>query len=347
MRRERGFTIVEILVSLALAGLLAAGALQMYSAFHRQGLRQQQIAEMQQSLRVADQVLARALRGAGAGLNGGLLSVTTCSAGTVNYFPIQFSNSNAYTDLPKTSFDSTVGGADMDPDWIRVVGSTPGDFTPVTDDNGANLTNVCDTSKFQVGDFFVVVNRNSDPAQRFSCLRLVTQITNAGGRKCGPNSGGLQHNPGQGQCINPPPGQDDCLRNTTFPTVVFRASNQMAVFRIDNTTDPRTPRLMVSYSPPGEAAAWRVVADNIEDLQIALLLDNGTLCDSVDDPVLCDPRRARMVRYILVARSSSPVPGFNLGRARGFEDEPTSATSDGYLRRSVASVIQLRNLEQP
>jgi prepilin-type N-terminal cleavage/methylation domain-containing protein len=331
----RGFTLVEILISLALAGLVVAGAFQLHATFQIQGARQQQIAEMQQALRVADQVIARYVRSAGQGMNGGKLDVSTC-AGPVTYYGAQFSNSNVYAD-PKTSFDDAPADAESgDPDWLRIIAGDPSSRVAGTGDNGTNL-NVADTSGWSVGDLFIVPGANG-----VSCMRMVTRITGAHG-------GSLQHNDGQGLCVNPPPGQDGCMGSVSFPAPVFRATTSSAVFRVDNTTNRTTPRLMVTFDPPGTGASptWQPLADNIEDLQIAFVLSDGTVCgragNSVDDPALCDPTRVRAIRYTLVARSSSTVPGFTQGHAGGFEDEPQAAAADGYLRRSLTSEIEVRN----
>ena len=66
----------------------------------------------------------------------------------------------------------------------------------------------------------------------------------------------------------------------------------------------------------------------------------------------CDARRLRAVRFSLVARSSSWVPGFNLGHSGGdgagsLEDEDPypaiGAPGDAFLRRIMTTTVQLRN----
>ena len=68
------------------------------------------------------------------------------------------------------------------------------------------------------------------------------------------------------------------------------------IFRID-TTDPATPRLMAAFNKLTDQPTWQVLADNIEDLQIAIILTDGTICNSSDDPTsaICDPRKARAI----------------------------------------------------
>lgn len=337
---QAGFSLGEMMVSIALAGLLVGGAFQMYGTFNAQGIRQQQIADIQQNLRTASEVMAKTLRAAGSGLTGGALTVTGCSgSGTTVYNAIQFSNDNTYSD-PKITFDSTPGDMETgDPDWVRVIAFESSSLFSATGSNGANVISMDDVSAFHEGDLFAVINQDTNPANRLSCLRMVTHI----------ESGKIQHNPGQGACYNQPIGQDQCIQNITFPAAIAHVTQRMVAFRVDTSTTPATPRLMISYSPPAAAPVWQVVAENIEDLQIALLLANGTVCgqagNSVDDPALCDPSQVRALRFTLVARSSSPIPGFNQGRYGGFEDEQAAIATDSYLRRSLTTMVQLRNME--
>lgn len=68
MTGARGYSLVELMVGLALAALVLAGAVQMHWSFNRQAQRQQEIAELQQTLRTAMKILERAVRSAGRGL---------------------------------------------------------------------------------------------------------------------------------------------------------------------------------------------------------------------------------------------------------------------------------------
>jgi hypothetical protein len=85
----------------------------------------------------------------------------------------------------------------------------------------------------------------------------------------------------------------------------------------------------------------------VEDFQVALIVDDGTVCGavgrSIDDPAQCSLLRVRAVRYTLVVRSSSDVPGFNLGVGGNIEDRPAAAP-DAFLRRSITSIVDLRNM---
>ena len=139
-----GFTLIEVMVSLALGMLLLAGAFVMHSSYARQSNRQQQLADMQQSLRVGRDIIARAVRGAGAGLTGVPFHVWDCNTAQDRYYyPIQFGNdnneANMLTGAPKTVFDVTANDVEpsANPDWLRIItvradpeSSVPGTSSP-------------------------------------------------------------------------------------------------------------------------------------------------------------------------------------------------------------------------
>jgi prepilin-type N-terminal cleavage/methylation domain-containing protein len=357
-RAARGFTLIELMISMSLGMLLLAGAFQMHAAFNRQSIRQQELVDMQQSLRVASDVIAQALRNAGAGLNGGTLNaVPSSTCGIPNtYYPVEFGNGNTFADPRKpTDYDIAGFDVDVDPDWLRVVSL---DTTATQAGQGVDLLTgnalqVADTTQFAVGSLFWVYN-NVDPGPHLTCVRAVTGYSAALGATVGPNRGGLLH--ASANCANP--AVDNCMTGVvaspTAPTYVFRGDRTM-LFQIQTTSGggPTTPRLMLSYTTPGQAPVWQTLTENIEDLQVVLILADGTECgrngNSIDGP---NPNtNACMtpvaVRYTLTARTSSPVPGFNLGQTGGFEDRSTTVTNDAYLRRSLTTEVQLRSMATP
>jgi prepilin-type N-terminal cleavage/methylation domain-containing protein len=337
VRRARGFTIIEMMVSLALGGILLAGAFELHAAFTRQSTRSQEVADMQQSLRVSRQIMERSIRGAGSGLREGAIYLNTCG-GPVTYYSVLFSNSNIF---PQAVVDNTPGDADTDPDWIQIVALNPSTGTEASSDGGTNAV-VTNIGAFSVGQQFVLVDTGPTVANRRSCAYEVTSLT-PNVAVC-PTCGTVDHAPGGTNCINP--GADPCIGGITYPAPVRSLTGGSTVFRVDQS-DVKTPRLMVSFAPLGQPAVWQPIAENIEDLQIALVMADGSVCgrsgNSVDDPALCNPRSARAVRFTLTARSSNLVSAFAQGQSGGTEDMPINGSFDQYLRRSVTTEVQLRN----
>ena len=65
MRLNKGFTLVEILVAIAIAGVVMAGIYSAYSSQQRSYIVQEQVAGMQQNLRASMDLMEREIRMAG------------------------------------------------------------------------------------------------------------------------------------------------------------------------------------------------------------------------------------------------------------------------------------------
>ena len=65
MRWDKGFTLIEILIAMAIAGVVMAGVYSAYSSQQRSYIVQEQIAGMQQNLRAAMDLMEREIRMAG------------------------------------------------------------------------------------------------------------------------------------------------------------------------------------------------------------------------------------------------------------------------------------------
>jgi prepilin-type N-terminal cleavage/methylation domain-containing protein len=360
VKRARGFTLIELMISLALAGLIVGGALQLHASFNRQAQRQSEIAELQQTLRVSMLILERAIRQAGQGIPGGKFdeergTPPSCSGAKMPHYAFQWSNKNAYAD-PINPTTSAV--TDTDPDWFVTL-FVP-DSAPVYADNdqGSNLrivnppSGIPDLSTWNDGDLMAIVLPSG------ICVREISKGSAHGG------SGGtkyVQHNPAQSnRCYNYVPSKDPCLELTPpkWPVPVRHLSSGQTVYRVMPIGDPMnptaTPKLAMRAAPMGtaySAVPWTIIAENIEDMQLAVILSDGRICTSVDDPNpgQCELSLAAAVRVTLVARSTVEQAGYRDGMpvATQREDEPPTPTTtpkDGYLRRSLTAQIELRNM---
>jgi type II secretory pathway pseudopilin PulG len=361
--RQRGLTVVEMMISIGLGGLLLTGAFELQTAFNRQSRRQHQVADMQQSLRVARQMIERALRSAGAGLQGGTFRVDGSCSGQTVYHGVQFSNAGATQatfPVAKTVFDTNPADADTDPDWLQVI-TTDGNAGGTTTVQGAAGVNVCitDPSKFAAGDLFLITDPTGGTP--VSCVHLLTGFSNATG--CCPGTGNqcaLRYSPG-GNCYNQP-GGSPCLAggNLSGRQVRRLPANAVSVFLVERTRAGQCvnpPCLMLGTGRIAQAPAWQLVAEGIENLQVALVMNDGRVCGTRDPASLafnstdcitgagcCDPSRARAVRFTITVRSSEAIPDYRQGAEPSAEDYVVAAANDGFLRRSVTAEVQLRNL---
>jgi len=104
----------------------------------------------------------------------------------------------------------------------------------------------------------------------------------------------------------------------THGATLRRLSASSTVYRVD--TSGASPKLTMRTAPFGTPFAdaahpWVPIADGVEDLQIAVVGADGTICEEARR---CDFARAAAVRLTLVGRSST-------------------------TKRSLSSLVQLRN----
>ena len=330
--QEIGFTLIELMIALALAGVVIAGALQLHVAYRSQSARQQQVADMQQSLRVSMEILERAIRAGGTGMLGGKMA---CGATTLYGF--QWWNSNAFPNPPINSAAIT---NDRDPDQLKVIAAQP-DVAVLTADSGTggNATMSASTvlTTWSAGDLFLTLMPNGSGTT--TCLLAATsppagqQIAHAA-----PGPAGLACN---SACTISPPATGFEVRHFSTETIFRVIPPVVAPGQND------TPKLAMRVAPilnvDTTTYPWMPIADDIEDMQLALVLQNGAVCSSIDDPAICDPSQAMAVRITLVARSSVKEQGTPPSPQGGFEDSALTQASDGYLRRSMTTEIVLRN----
>jgi type IV pilus assembly protein PilW len=86
MRSEKGFTLVEVMVAMAIVGVVMAGIYSAYYSQQRSYTVQEQVAEMQQNLRGAMYFMAKEIRMAGCNPTGGAdAGIVTAGSNTINF----------------------------------------------------------------------------------------------------------------------------------------------------------------------------------------------------------------------------------------------------------------------
>jgi len=86
MRSEKGFTLVELMVTLAIMAVVMAGVYSAYYSQQQSYIVQEQVSEMQQNLRGAMYFMAKEIRMAGCNPTGGASAgIVTAGANTINF----------------------------------------------------------------------------------------------------------------------------------------------------------------------------------------------------------------------------------------------------------------------
>ncbi|MEO6953305.1 MAG: prepilin-type N-terminal cleavage/methylation domain-containing protein [Polyangia bacterium] len=365
-RRARGFTIIELLISLGLAGILMAGAFQISSVFNSQSARQRQIGEMQQSLRTSMSTIERTIRTSGAGMSNGRMQLSPGCSGVRNLFRVQMYNGLTSWPPPVTagSYDTTAGDYNLYPDVLRVITAVDTGNALAVADTGTVATIATPAAintSWAVSDYLLFMNTTAAlPLGSYGVLRQISTMVPSSMLANGVYSTQVTHSSsGSVDCANNDPSP---MTTITYPTPVRRFRNQV-YFKIlqtaasGNTVD--STRLVVAIVPmspidPPTTMNWSILSDDIEDLQLAYLMADGRVCNDTDDPALappngagvCDPSQATAIRVTLTARQI--ISGLNKSAAAtmkgGYEDNfPPQFATDGRVRRSLTSEITLRN----
>lgn len=251
---ERGVTLVELMFGLAIALIVAGAGYTVMSGSEKAATVNDQTAQMQQSARVAMELLSRDIKMAGFGING---PVGACGTAIV-------------------PLDNTPGGADTGPDQVRLVVPTvlstlaataTGPFTTVTLQAGAVAAMTPDG--FGAGQTISIGGTQSTTVAAIAGDVLTTGTT-----------------------IGAPMVFLGCVQPCAAATQVFwlRCVRYDIVRETDaNATtlcEGAPPCLRRGVDPGGGVAPTMVpIAEGIEDLQLAYACDgcNGTVPDGVVD----------------------------------------------------------------
>jgi len=334
---------------MVLSTVIAMGAFHIHATFQSSLHRQDEITRIQGTMKIARSLLERKIRPAGSGMVG---VVSSDCGGSHQVGPFTFHNSNVIG-----TADTTLGGTDRDPDWFEVVAANMGNSGYLT--GSSPITGVTkpvdDANKFKVGGLMGLRNKNG------VCIFMVSRVLAGSNR--------IQYRPGGGgalgallSCYNQNANRKDCEDNVMMDKFmqpgdqVIDLSAGSFAMRIDDSR-PARPVLMMAAGVAGgdpNLYDWKPVAVNVEDMQIALHLDTtdppdgmGDIWVNSRDLTVAELMNVRAVRLSMVFRSNNEVTGWRAGRRPALEDRPAAATTDGYIRRVMTTVIKLRNRPEP
>jgi len=314
MGKQAGFTIIELLVAVALGLVILAGLFRTFKVQHDTYVVQDQVSAMQQNLRAAMYMITRDLQMAGYYTNfdrnnrqldwNDLDGDSNPANNTESGRPLIFAVNNASASGIKANTDVIIivkagsegrtltGGEGAS---AGVISLSTRDFDA---DGTADLNN---TGK----KFGVLVKQDLSFADFF-------QVDSASGS------------------INPPGGLTE---NYTSGDTVYRTD--VIIYRV---TDDATRPCLVRKNL-GDDTGYQVVAENIDNLQFRYQLNDGTW---TNDPT-GNQFRVRAVEVLLVARTAFAQRGYRDTSSITFGTE-TISVNDSYRRKTLNSLVKTRNV---
>lgn len=318
LKNKDGFTLVELLVVLVIAGFLLAAIGATFQSQNKSYVVQEEVTEMQQNLRAAMLIVSRDVMLAGYGVAPD--QAFTIGNITYNYDAI------ANGDLPETlqtNNDPLRTNADG---LIMRRADSPLQIVRIYNGAAANFS-VCSPSGFSVGDILTImpasINTNYQTVE-------VTQIQATSAFPCpsacvSTQCDKINFSPGLSPYNNP-----GGLGDGEWEGGIVARFVDIAYF-----IDPNSPDLMRSVN----GSNGQPVAENIEDLQIVYQDFNGvwsTNPANIED--------IRSVRINILARTNKYIDKQFSGTRPAIEDHAAAAGQDNFRRRLLTKVIMVRNM---
>jgi prepilin-type N-terminal cleavage/methylation domain-containing protein len=326
--RARGFSLVELMIALALFGLIASGALALVMSASRTQAHSARVDVAQSGLRAGLDFMTRDIMAAGTGCRTQLM---VGSSGVV-VLPIIVSDNtgpNGSDSLELYTIDGTAqtGGTTPVPVALTVAAAT-----------GASSLTVTDATPFRASDLVMLTDlSNGVLIQLGNTAPAGTTLTATGAN--------------------------------TFPAGIsypIPTTGTSYVFRVRHVTYAITATYGSTTSGNGYALTLDLhdgngaqpLAEGVEDLQVALGMDNdasgdintepnpGTTTDewignNSGDTAPVSLATLKAVRITLVAKSTAQEKG--TFPARPLIEDHAAGTSDGFFRRVIRSEIAVRN----
>lgn len=344
---RRGFTMIELLIGMAIALFVVAALYGLFIVQSRQFLYQDMQMEMHQNLRFGVDTLTRSARLAGLGTSGlvaGWGGITGPSD-TVNSLPAM------------QSFDNWSGAGH---DAFSVVYAEPSLMLSTS----ITRTPQCETDSLYVlsdlgdhedklpeytaGELLLCM----DYASIFGMESYIWVITSLDGSDPALTTFNVASNAAYSDYAAL------CPTGENLTPVMACSKAQVVTFYIDDTDDgvgpgsPKHPTLMMDVDLGWPEADDVPLVENVEDLQVAWCLndasdsvscaDASSWTDSLDMTAGDVPW---MVRISMVARSPRQDPADTYpGSPIALENHSPSSTTDNYYRKALTTEVTVRNL---
>lgn len=349
---RHGFTLIEVMVAVAIASITVAGLYGLFTIQSRQLITQDLQMEMNQNLRFATDMITRSVRMAGYGTSGyvaGTFGPTNPGTGSEDtllpaIIPWDANGANG-TDAITVVYADPSLMMDTKNDVIESCNTTSITFRPGMMSNGTRL------SQYQTGDLLICFDY-ADMRGMKTYLWDITGVNASTGVVSVDDNSGLTDyasNCGSG--------------NNLTPVMTCSKANVFTFYVDDNDADgvgpgsEEHPVLMLDMDMSWPDADDVPLVDDIEDLQFEYCLESaatGTVDCSVSTnwvhggsvTATTDAHRIWMVRMSIIARSAQEE--FNdrfPGSRPALANRAGAATaSDHFYRQVMSTEVAVRNL---
>lgn len=322
----RGFSLVELMVALVLGLLVVGGATSVFVSNRQTYRTAESLARVQESARIAFELMARDVREAGQIPCGNELPMANVLNQKPEWWWADWDNKVRGFDgaqaTPGTSFGTGEGQRVAGTDAIDLKTGVPAGINVVGDmpTSSANI-DVIATNGLQKGDIVMICNYEQ------AAMIEVTQT---------PSDGKIQHNSGNGT-----PG--NCTKNLGHDKSGAKPCSNAykgQPFKRDSTVAYLRPsRWFIGYNDDGNKALFRQVrtrnglaneeiSDGVEDMQLTFLSLGGATYQSASAVPAWDNVSA--VRVTLTLRSTD-------------KHVATTAANSGKIERTLSHVVGIRS----
>jgi len=310
-----GFTIIELLIAIALGLVILAGLFRTFKVQHDSYVVQDQVSAMQQNLRAAMYLITRDLQMVGYYTN------FDRTARQMDWNDLDGDNNpdtNMETGRPLIFAVNNASGADIktDTDVIVIAKASTEEGRLLATGESASASNISLSSwnlDSEAGD-------DLNTAQKKYGVLVKNDLSFAE----------LFYLDTSGN-IDPP-----LTQNYTTNDRVHRAD--IIIYKVDDST-PTRPCLVRKNL--GSNNGYQVIAEHIDNLQFRYLLQDGTWTNA---PVGNDQNRVRAVEILLVARTAFPQRGYRDTSSITFGGATIPAPNDSYRRKTLNSIVKTRNI---
>ena len=345
-RAHRGFTLIELMISLVLFSFAIAGALSIAVSLTNGYREQRQAVETEMSVRAPMDFLSDAIRSSVPGIpNGAQLSSATgtaCATSPCNGNTAPIASTVQDTHTCQLGAIWTVDHTNA-PDDLYVTYASGAVVTrlhqvvPFDPSTGSSFT-VMNSTGILPGDYLLVVDSLNTQG---TIVQVSPTWTNPGYNAAGTPVTLVSPSCASGTILKPAGGGygDGSLVNRAY----------RAHFYIDPTTYG-VPTLIMD--PDGRGVTQEPLAENIEDMQIALGIDvdnNGTIDPTEWAYSATTPGAltglVRAVRITLTAKAPQALIGTaaNAAFTRKAAENRSAGAGDAYRRRVLTSTVEIRN----